>query len=157
MNWKKWKPYIISAGIALLVGGLSSLLSMKGMEVYNESVLKPLLTPPGWIFAVVWSILYVLMGISAAIVWLSNESTSRNRGLNLYVFQLIVNFFWSLLFFNAQAYGLSLLWLIFLLVLVVWMSWEFYKVKPVAGYLQIPYIIWLIFAAYLNFAVWQMN
>ena len=157
MNWKKWKPYIISAGIALLVGGLSSLLSMKGMEVYNESVLKPLLTPPGWIFAVVWSILYVLMGVSAAIVWLADEGSAQNRGLNLYVAQLIVNFFWSLIFFNAQAYGLALLWLIALLVLVVLMSWQFYKVKPIAGYLQIPYIIWLLFATYLNFAVWQLN
>ena len=157
MNWKKWKPYIISAGIALLVGGLSSLLSMKGMEVYNESVLKPLLTPPGWIFAAVWSILYVLMGVSAAIVWLADEGSAQNRGLNLYVAQLIVNFFWSLIFFNAQAYGLALLWLIALLVLVVLMSWQFYKVKPIAGYLQIPYIVWLLFATYLNFAVWQLN
>ena len=157
MKWKKWKPYILSAGIALLVGGISSLLSMKGMEVYNVSVMKPLLTPPGWVFAVVWSILYALMGVSSAIVWLSNKSSAQNRGLNLYIAQLIVNFFWSLIFFNAQAFGFAFLWLILLLVLVLWMSWEFYKVKPIAGYLQIPYIIWLLFAAYLNFAVWQLN
>ena len=157
MNWKKWKPYIIRAGIALLVGAISAFLSMKGMEAYNESVLTPMLTPPSWVFAVVWTILYALMGISAAIAWLSRESKVRHQGLNLYVAQLIVNFFWSLIFFNAQAYGLAFLWLIFLLVLVVWLSWKFYQFKPVAGYLQIPYIIWLIFAAFLNFSVWQMN
>ena len=102
--WDRWKPYIISVLIALAVGGLSALLSLNGMESYEATVTKPVLTPPGWLVAVVWTILYALMGVSAARVWLTKESEARSRGLNLYVAQLIVNFFWSLIFFNAQAF-----------------------------------------------------
>ena len=157
MNWKMWKPYVISAGIALAVGGLSGLLSMEGMKLYTETALKPPLTPPGWLFSVVWTILYALMGISSARIWLAPESKERSMGLNLYVVQLIVNFFWSLLFFNAQAYGLAALWLILLWVLVLLMIIEFSKVDKLAAWLQILYLIWLTFAAYLNLGVWFLN
>lgn len=157
MKWNDWKPYVISVAIALGVGGLSGLLSMGGMEAYATSVLKPNLTPPGWLFPVVWSVLYVLMGISAAIVWLSDESTARSRGLNLYVAQLIVNFFWSLIFFNAQAFGFAVIWLLLLWVLVLLMILQFYKVNRLAALLQIPYLVWLTFAAYLNIGVWVLN
>ena len=157
MNWKMWKPYVISAGITLAVGGLSGLLSMEGMKLYTETALKPPLTPPGWLFSVVWTILYALMGISSARIWLAPESKERSMGLNLYVVQLIVNFFWSLLFFNAQAYGLAALWLILLWVLVLLMIIEFSKVDKLAAWLQILYLIWLTFAAYLNLGVWFLN
>ena len=154
---KEWKPYIISAVIALIVGGLSGLLSMEGMRIYQASVAKPALTPPGWIFSVVWTILYALMGISAARVWLTKDSQARSKGLNLYVAQLIVNFFWSLIFFNAQAFGFAAIWLLFLWALVLLMILQFYKVDKLAAYLQIPYFVWLTFAAYLNIAVWILN
>ena len=157
MNLKKWKPYIISIGIAIAVGTLSGLLSMGGMEAYAESVTKPALTPPAWLFPVVWTILYTLMGISAARVWLMPDSPERSRGLNLYVAQLVVNFFWSLIFFNAQAFGLAVLWLILLWVLVLLMILQFYKVDRFAALLQIPYLIWLTFALYLNIGVWVLN
>ena len=157
MKWKTWSPYIISALIALTVGGLSGLLSMAGMEAYSTSVMKPALTPPGWLFGVVWSILYALMGIGAAKIWMSSESTAKNRGLNLYVAQLIVNFFWSLIFFNAQAFGFAFVWLLLLWVLVLLMIVHFYKVDKKAAVLQIPYLLWLTFAAYLNLGVWIMN
>ena len=157
MNLKKSKPYIISAVIALLVGTLSGLLSMAGMKVYETAVLKPALTPPGWVFSVVWTALYALMGISAAKVWLTPESAVRSKGLNLYVAQLIVNFFWSLIFFNLQAFGFAAIWLLLLGVLVLLMILEFYKVDKKAAFLQIPYLIWLTFAAYLNIAVWILN
>ena len=157
MNWKKWRPYLISAGIALAVGVLSGFLSMGGMEVYANSVIKPTLTPPGWLFPAVWSVLYTLMGISAARIWLIPESIQRSRGLNLYVVQLIVNFFWSLIFFNAQAFGLAVIWLLLLWVLVLLMIVQFYKVDRLAAILQIPYLIWLTFAAYLSIGVWYLN
>ena len=157
MNLKTWKPYIISAAIALGVGGLSALLSMEGMDIYTYTAVKPPLTPPGWIFSVVWTLLYVLMGISAARIWLAKESKERSRGLNLYVAQLIVNFFWSLLFFNTQAYGLAALWLILLWVLVLLMIVSFFKTDKLAAWLQIPYLLWLTFAAYLNIGVWFLN
>ena len=157
MNWKKWRPYLISVGIALAVGALSGFLSMGGMEVYADSVTKPTLTPPGWLFPAVWSVLYTLMGIGAARIWLIPESVQRSRGLNLYVVQLIVNFFWSLIFFNAQAFGLAVIWLLLLWVLVLLMIVQFYKVDRLAAILQIPYLIWLTFAAYLSIGVWYLN
>ena len=157
MNLKKWKPYIISTIIALVVGTLSGLLSMNGMKIYEADVVKPSLTPPGWLFPVVWTILYALMGISAAKIWLTPESRSRSKGLNLYVAQLIINFFWSLIFFNQQAFGFAAIWLLLLWILVALMIREFYKVDRKAAFLLIPYLIWLTFAAYLNIAVWILN
>ena len=157
MNMKKWSPYIISALIALVIGGLSGLLSVEGMQIYSSMVSKPPLTPPGWLFGIVWTVLYILMGISAARIWLSEGSTSKSRGLNLYVAQLVVNFFWSLIFFNAQAYGFALVWLLVLFALVLLMTLQFYKVDKKAAVLQIPYLLWLAFAAYLNFGVWVIN
>lgn len=88
---------------------------------------------------------------------MSEDSKSKRRGLNLYVAQLIVNFFWSLLFFNAGAYGLAALWLILLWVLVLLMILSFYNTDKLAAWLQIPYLIWLTFAAYLNIGVWLLN
>lgn len=157
MDIKKRLPYVISAAIALAVGGLSALLSMNGMEIYAANLVKPLLSPPGWLFPVVWTILYILMGISAARIWQFPESAQRSRSLNLYVAQLVVNFFWSLIFFNAQAYGFAVIWLLLLWGLVLWMILEFRKIDPVAAWLQIPYLIWLTFAAYLNIGVWILN
>lgn len=154
---KNWKVYAIWIAIAEAVGALSGLLSRKGMQLYAQTVSQPTLAPPMWVFPVVWSILFALMGIGAAMVWLSPESNLRTRGLNLFVAQLIVNFFWSLIFFNLQAFGFALIWLVLLLVLVVWMSWTFYQVKPLAGLLQIPYLLWLAFAGYLTFSVWLLN
>lgn len=157
MKFKKYLPYIIGAGIALAVGGLSGLLSMNGMELFSETVAKPPLSPPGWLFPVVWTVLYTLMGISSAMVWLSPEREARSRGLNLYVAQLIVNFFWSLIFFNAQAFGFAALWLMLLWVLVLLMILQFRRVDRLAAFLQIPYLLWLTFALYLNIGVWYLN
>lgn len=154
---QKWKPYLISAAIALAVGGASALLSRQGMDVYNAVAVKPALSPPMWLFPVVWSLLYMLMGVGAARVWQQEPSTQRSRGLNLYIVQLIVNFFWSLLFFNARAYGFAVLWLLLLWLLVLGMILSFRKADPLAAKLQIPYLLWLTFALYLNISVWQLN
>ena len=97
------------------------------------------------------------MGISASLVSQTTTSQERNRGLNLMIAQLIVNFFWPLFFFNLQAFGLSLVWLLLLWGLVLWMILTFRKVSPLAALLQIPYLIWLTFAAYLNAGVWYLN
>ena len=97
------------------------------------------------------------MGISAARVSLASPSPQRHSGLNLFIAQLVVNFFWSLIFFNAQAYGFAVLWLLLLWGLVLWMVLTFYKVDPLAAYLQLPYLLWLTFAAYLNIGVWLLN
>lgn len=152
-----WKTYAVWILIAEAVGALSGWLSREGMEVYSQTVTQPPLSPPMWLFPVAWGILYALMGIGAARIWMAPESPERKRGLNLFVAQLVVNFFWSPIFFNLQAFGFAFVWLLLLWALVVWMIWTFYKVDPLAAWLQVPYLIWLTFAAYLNLAVWLIN
>ena len=154
---KNWKIYGAWIAIAEAIGALSGLLSREGMRIYSQTVIQPTLAPPMWVFPVVWSILFALMGISAAIIWQSPESELRSKGLNLFVAQLMVNFFWSLIFLNLQAFGFAFLWLVLLWALVAWMIWTFYQVEPLAAWLQIPYLLWLTFAGYLSFSVWMLN
>lgn len=152
-----WKTYLFWIALAEGVGALSGWLSRAGMEVYMATVVKPPLSPPGIVFPIVWGILYALMGIGAARVSLTPPSPARSRGLNLFIAQLVVNFFWSLIFFNQQAFGFALAWLGLLWVLAVWMALAFRQTDPLAAWLQLPYILWLSFAAYLNWGVWVLN
>ena len=157
MNKPTFRQYTAFIVLSEAVGLLSGLLSREGTALYSQLTAKPPLSPPGWLFPVVWTVLYALMGIGAARLWASPKSQARSRGLNLFIAQLIVNFFWSPIFFNARAYGLALAWLLLLWVLVLLMALEFRKVDKASAYLQIPYLLWLTFAAYLNWAVWQCN
>ena len=156
MNKSKTKVYGISIAISLVIGGLSALFTMMGMEDYRLAE-KPALTPPEIVFPIVWTILYTLMGISAARVWIASEDKGRNGGLMLYAIQLVVNFFWSIIFFTLQAYGFAFFWLLFLWLLVLLMIISFSKTDKLAAYLQVPYLLWLTFAGYLNFMVWMLN
>ena len=153
--WKKIKPYVISIAIALAVGALSGFLSMEGMESF-ESFNQPPLSPPAILFPIVWTILYILMGISSAIVW--EKGKGRNgRALLIYALQLIVNFFWSIIFFNLNAFLFAFIWLLLLLLLIVLMIIEFYKIDKTAAFLQIPYLIWVSFAGYLTIMTYLLN
>lgn len=157
MKRDNWKVYAWFIAVAEAVGVVSGLLSRRGMMEYAASAVQPSFAPPDWVFPVVWAILYALMGFGAARVWLAEPSMERSRGLNLYVAQLIVNFFWSLIFFNVQAFGFAFVWLILLWVLVALMIWSFAKTDRLAALLQIPYLLWLTLAAILNGAVWALN
>ena len=153
IQWKTCIKWVVAAeGIGFLTGFLTS----NGVEIYQQFAQKSPLTPPGWVFPVVWAVLYALMGIGVCMVTKTGQQ-GTDRCVNLFIVQLIVNFFWPLLFFNARVYGFALIWLILLLILVVLMTICFYRKKPIAAGLQIPYILWLIFAAYLNTAAWQLN
>ena len=156
--WKKIKPYVISVLIALAVGGLSALITRGNMDIYDQ-IVKPKLAPPGFIFPIVWTVLFILMGISSAIVYVKAKDarTIQKTGLGVYTLQLIVNFFWSVIFFNFQAFLFSFLWLILLWILIVIMIIRFYKISPLAAYLQIPYLIWVTFAGYLNLMIYLLN
>ena len=143
--------------LAESVGALSGWLTRTAMESYSESIVQPPLSPPGWVFPVVWTLLFALMGIGAARVYLSPASPERSLGLNLFIAQLVVNFFWSPIFFNLQAFGFAFFWLLILWILVLWMSLTFRKSDSLAAKLQIPYLLWLTFAAYLNLGVWYLN
>ena len=157
MNKPTWKQYAFWIALSEAVGLLSGFLTRKGTEVYSQMLQKPPLSPPGWLFPVVWTALYALMGISAARISAAPPTQASRQGLNLFIAQLVVNFFWSPIFFNARAYGFALLWLLLLWVLVLLMILQFRKVDKTAAFLQIPYLLWLTFAAYLNYAVWQLN
>lgn len=151
----KWKVLIFCILLPLAVGGAASLLSNNGMEAFIK-INQPPLSPPAWLFPVVWTILYTLMGISSYLILTSEEDNVRSAGM-LYGYQLVVNFLWPIFFFNFQWYLFSFLWLMLLIGLVAAMVREFYKISKPAAYLNIPCLLWLMFAAYLNFAIWQLN
>ncbi len=155
MNRNKWWIYGIFIAVTQAVGGLSALLTREGMMAFQQ-VPQSALTPPPLVFGIVWPILYTLMAVGAARVWMGSGE-DREQGLWLYGFQLFFNFFWSLIFFNMQWYGFALLWLIALWVLILLMTLTFRKVDPLAAWLQIPYLAWVAFAIYLNFMVWRLN
>ena len=127
------------------------------MELYRTTIIKPPLSPPGIVFPIVWSILFALMGVGAARIYLSPASNARSRALGIFLLQLAFNFFWSIIFFNLQNFGLALLWLVALWVLILWMIKIFHAIDPLSAWLQIPYLLWVTFAAYLNFGVWRLN
>ena len=154
---KKLKPYIISVIIALAVGGLSALLTKNNMSIF-EKINMPPLSPPSVVFPIVWAVLYILMGISSAIIY--KNGTDREEvqsALKVYALQLAVNFFWSLIFFNMQAYLFAFIWLILLWILVIVMIVKFKKISPAAAWLQIPYLLWITFAGYLSLMIYLLN
>lgn len=147
----------ICIAIPLIVGGISALLTRNSMEMF-EMIAKPPLSPPGWLFPVVWTILYTLMGISSYIILTSDASREDiEDAIRLYGYQLVVNFLWPTFFFNFQWYFFALLWLILLWVLVILMIRKFADISKLAAYMNIPYLIWLTFAAYLNAGIWWLN
>ena len=148
-----WKQYALWIGLAEAVGGVSALLSREGMKLYEAAVPQPPLSPPMWLFPVVWAILYALMGISAARISVLPPSVGKCCGQKLFFTQLIFNFFWSILFFNLQSYWAAFVWLVILWALVLGMILCYRKVDKAAAWLQVPYLLWLTFAGYLNFWV----
>lgn len=156
MNRNKIKVYAVSIAVAEVTGGVSALFTSLGMEAYKLAE-KPTLTPPEIVFPIVWTILYALMGISAARIWMSPPTKERNHGLIVYAVQLLFNFLWSIFFFNLQAYGFSFFWLLALWALVLSMIIIFNRTDRLASLLQIPYLLWLTFAVYLNLMVWLLN
>ena len=147
----------ICIAIPLIVGLLSALLTRNSMEVF-EMVTKPPLAPPAWLFPVVWTILYTLMGVSSYLILTSGEEQSQvESAIRLYAYQLIVNFLWPTIFFNLGWYLFAFIWLLLLWVLVFLMILRFKDINKTAAYLNIPYLIWLTFAAYLNLGIWILN
>ena len=157
MKKSAWKTYAFWILLTEAVGGLSGWLTRKGSKLYETTIRQPPLSPPGIVFPIGWGILFALMGISAARLWLAPPSLARTRGLRLFFLQLFFNFFWSIIFFNLQAFGFALLWLLVLWGLILLMILTFRKTDAPAAWLQVPYLLWVSFAAYLNFGVWMLN
>ena len=157
MKGRPWKTYLIWILFTEAVGALSGWLTREGTELYAQSIVKPPLSPPGIVFPIVWVILFALMGIGAARIWLSPPSARRSRSLALFFAQLFFNFFWSVIFFNFQAFGFALLWLAVLWALIWGMLLSFQRVDRPAAWLQVPYLLWVTVAGYLNLGIWLLN
>lgn len=154
MKIKNKSLLTISILIPIAVGSLSALFS-GDMSLYSK-INKPPLSPPEFLFPIVWLILYVLMGISSYIIY-ESDSMYKSDALKIYALQLLFNFFWSIFFFRYNLYFFSFIWIMIMIALIIMMIYEFYKISPLAAYLQIPYLLWCIFAAYLNLMIYKLN
>lgn len=145
---------ILCIALPLAVGGLSALLTRGSMETF-QSLNKPTLSPPGWLFPVAWTVLYILMGIASYLVLTSGKP--NRSALTVYGIQLVFNFFWSIIFFNLEAYLFSFIWLIILWILIFITMIMFFRISEPAGYLLLPYLLWVTFAGYLNWSIYLLN
>ncbi len=146
---------VVSCLIPLLVGGLSSFLVKSGFLHYFTLNLPPV-SPSEAAFPIVWTLLYILMGVASYLIFASG-ARERRSALLLYAFSLIMNFFWPLIFFGAGMYLVALIWLGLLLITTVLLFIRFFRIRKTAAYLLIPYLLWLLFALYLNYMVYILN
>lgn len=152
--WKKYKPYILTSAVVLGLAFLSNLLS-GGTNSYAYAN-KPPLSPPGIVFPIAWTVLYTLMSIAAVIVAKLND-LDKGKALRLFIIQLVINYIWPIIFFGFSAPKIALVWLLLLIVAVLLTARAFFSVSRTAGWLLVPYIIWLLFAFYLNFGIVALN
>lgn len=155
MKAKKVWTYVLFLLLPLAVGGISSFITSRGMPAY-DLLNKPWFTPPKAVFPVIWFTLYVLMGVGMARVWLT-EDPRRKPALGVFLLQLTLNLFWTVWFFGLQRYWLAFWWLVVLVLVVGWMVRRFSVVDRLAGLLQVPYLIWTIFATALNLGIYLLN
>lgn len=151
---KQWKTLIFCIALPLAVGVLSALLTQNSMQTF-DLINKPKLAPPGWLFPVAWTILYILMGIASYLVVTSKKP--NGAALITYGLQLIFNFFWSIIFFNLGLYLFAFIWLVILWLLIFKTTVKFFQISEPAGYLMIPYLLWVTFAGYLNLSIYLLN
>lgn len=151
------KRLILCLAIPLVVGGAAGLLTMNSMETF-AALNQPPLSPPGWLFPVVWTVLYILMGIASYLVSVSDApQEEKRRALWTYGIQLAFNFLWPIIFFNLKWYLFAFVWLVILWILVLITALQFGRIRKVAGNLMIPYLLWVTFAGYLNLGIYLLN
>ena len=157
MKGKNWKTLLLCLVIPLAAGGIGALLA-GGFSGSYEALYKPLLSPPGWVFPVVWTLLYLLMGYASYLVYTSEASMPRKRrALTVYGVQLVINLLWPLFFFRLGWYTFAFIWLLLLIAAVLLCRMLFRYIEKRAGDLLLPYLIWLFFAGYLNLGVAILN
>lgn len=154
----KLRTYIVSIAIALAVGGLAAFFTRGSMDIYGE-IATPPLSPPSILFPIVWTVLYILMGISSGKIYTEKENFPNEAGaaLRIYALSLVFNFSWSIIFFNLRYFLLSVVVIIGLFLLIVKTISSYKAITPWAAYLQVPYAIWVAFATYLNVGILLLN
>jgi benzodiazapine receptor len=148
----------ISILIPLLVGGISGYFTSSGVNGWYAVANKPWFNPPNWIFAPVWTSLYILMGIALFLVWKSDAAAAvKQAAITLFAIQLTLNFFWSIIFFKLQQPGWAFAEIIVMWVMILLTIFWFGKISSAAAWLLVPYISWVSFASVLNYSIWQLN
>ena len=148
------KKLAISILIPLILGTVVGLLT--GSNGGYDSFIKPIFAPPAILFPIVWSILYVVMGISSYMIYESNDVKAK-ESLKIYAIQLIINLLWSFIFFTFKLYLLAFIWIIILIIVVALMIKKFYEISKTSALIEIPYLLWLVFASILNFSIFLLN
>ena len=149
---------IIAIAIPLAVGATSGFFTITGVESWYQTINKPSWNPPGSVFGPVWTTLYVLMGVALFLVWKSSGSdTLKRTAITLFAVQLILNFFWSFIFFDQQQPGWAFVEIMTLWFFILLTIFSFTRVSKTAAWLLVPYISWVSFAAILNYTIWKLN
>lgn len=148
---------ILSIVLCVSLGSVGGLVTVSEIPTWYASLNKPSFNPPNWLFGPVWTILYLLMGISVYMIWKQPVSTERNKALQLFILQFILNFCWSFIFFGLHATGWALIEMIALWILILLSILHFAKHSKTAAWLLVPYILWVSFALLLNAAIWKLN
>jgi len=149
---------VVAVVIPLVVGGLGGIATAQSIPTWYQDLNKPAWNPPGWLFGPVWTVLYILMGIAAWLVWRQGWDNPQVQGaLAIFGVQLLLNLFWSLIFFGLHSPGWAVLEIVILWGFILATTIQFYRLEPVAGLLLVPYQLWVTFATVLNATVWQLN
>jgi len=163
MKLNNFFKLVIAIGISEMAGIIGSVFTISAIPNWYSTLVKPALNPPSWIFGPVWTTLYALMGIAAFLIWSSYAKVSEDKkkgikvALALFGIQLVLNTLWSIIFFGLQNPGWALVNIILLWLAIVWTIAVFYKISKPAAYLLVPYLLWVSFAMYLNYAIWALN
>ena len=157
MNKSNIFKLIVSLVLPLGIGTIAGIFTSDAIPEWYETLKQPSFNPPNWVFGPVWTTLYFLMGISFFLIWKQNVSKERNRSILVFMIQLVLNFCWSFLFFYYHQIGLALVEIILLWLSILSMILLFYRIKPLAAYINIPYLLWVTFATILNAAYYFLN
>lgn len=149
---------IIAIAIPLLIGSTSAFFTVTGVGSWYQTINKPSWNPPDYIFGPVWTTLYILMGVSLFLVWKSGtDAGTKRKAIVLFAIQLVLNFFWSFIFFDQQLIGAAFAEIIVLWLFILLTIFAFARISKTAAWLLVPYISWVSFAAFLNYTIWQLN
>ncbi len=148
---------IVSLIIPLSVGAVAGMFTSQAVPTWYASLNRPSFSPPNWVFGPVWTSLYILLGISFFLIWKESSSPKRNLAIKIFAIQMLLNFAWSFIFFYFNMIGIALIEIILLWFSIVAMIYLFYKIKPLAAYLNIPYLLWVSFATILNVGYYFLN
>ncbi len=157
MNRLQLFKLIVSIILPLSLGSLAGIFTAQSIPEWYATLRRPSFNPPNWIFGPVWTTLYILMGISFFLIWKQDAGKERNLAILVFLLQLLLNFSWSFIFFYFNMIGFALVEIILLWISIVIMLVLFYKIKPMAAYINLPYLLWVTFATILNASYYFLN